>query len=285
VVAAVAAVALGTVGVAALRRGESDTDDDGEGETPTAQSDTTVETAPESSGSPAPPAGLTIAVGQPVRVALLIPLGGASSEIGVAVQNGVSLAAEDFGEVDGFEVEIVPFDDSCNEEAGGAEAAGLVVASGDFVGVVGPSCSAAARGALPVLEEAGLAVVSATATSPDLPPLGPTVFSRTVLDDQQLEAAGLDVSHIESRASVQELYARYEDRFGPLPSEVVRPFVAYGYDALLIVLQRTADVAVVEAEGSLSVDTEALPAAIRGTSDFPGVTGPITFDSSGNRTS
>lgn len=65
------------------------------------------------------------------------------------------------------EIEFVAEDSACTEE-GGREAARRTVANPSIVGVIGTNCSIAAKGALPVISEAGLLMISPSNSSPFL---------------------------------------------------------------------------------------------------------------------
>ena len=71
------------------------------------------------------------------------------------------------GRLLGREIEFVVEDSGCSE-AGGAEAARRIVANPGIVGVIGTNCSLAAKGALPIISEAGLLMISPSNSSPFL---------------------------------------------------------------------------------------------------------------------
>jgi predicted amidohydrolase YtcJ/ABC-type branched-subunit amino acid transport system substrate-binding protein len=233
-------------------------------------------------GAQVPTQGLVVAAGAPIRIALLAPTSGQHAELGPAELQAALIAAGDYGPIAGRQVEIVPFDDGCSQEPG-AEAARQVVADGGFVAVIGPGCSASAQGGLPILQEAGVPVVSPSATLPGLSSLAPEVFNRVVLDDDQLAAEGVDPSYVDDQPAAQELYGRYEAQYGSLPPEAYRAFLLYAFDAYVVLVTAIDDVAAPGDNGALVIDLAALAEAIRATGDHVGVTGTITFDSEGNR--
>ena len=65
----------------------------------------------------------------------------------------------------GREIELVLEDSACSEE-GGREAARRMVANSSVVGLIGTNCSLAAKGALPVISEAGWLMISPSNSSP-----------------------------------------------------------------------------------------------------------------------
>ena len=65
----------------------------------------------------------------------------------------------------GREVELAPADSACAEDEA-REAARRLVANPSIVGIIGTNCSLAAKGALPVVSEAGWLMISPTNSSP-----------------------------------------------------------------------------------------------------------------------
>lgn len=78
--------------------------------------------------------------------------------------------------------------------------------------------------------------------------------------------------------ATRELAARYEERFGAAPYS---PYFATAYDAYQLLLDAILAIGELDDEGALHIDRAALNAEIRSTSDYPGVTGPITCDENG----
>jgi branched-chain amino acid transport system substrate-binding protein len=94
--------------------------------------------------------------------------GDADPALDALVHAALLVAIEDFGGIQGFRVELGdPIAADCSPE-GGAAAATQVLSSADVVGVFGPSCTASLITALSPLGGAGLVVLSATSTAPEL---------------------------------------------------------------------------------------------------------------------
>ena len=105
--------------------------------------------------------------GENIHIRSLSSLSGVSG-LGVPNLNGVALAVADYGPIKGRNVTLGGgIDSGCTEEGGRAAA---VTAIGDprVVGIVGTSCSIAATGAMPVVSDAGLVMVSPSNTAPSL---------------------------------------------------------------------------------------------------------------------
>ena len=81
--------------------------------------------------------------------------------------HSVEIAVQDYGPIHGeFAVELgEPVDDSCSADDG-PEIAEAVLADADVLGVIGPSCSATATTAVPLITAAAQVVISMSNTSP-----------------------------------------------------------------------------------------------------------------------
>ena len=78
--------------------------------------------------------------------------------------------------------------------------------------------------------------------------------------------------------ATRELAARYKGRFGAAPHS---PYFATAYDSYQLLLDAILAVGTLDDDGALHIDRAALNAEIRSTSDYAGVTGPISCDASG----
>jgi branched-chain amino acid transport system substrate-binding protein len=74
--------------------------------------------------------------------------------------------------------------------------------------------------------------------------------------------------------------ALYEELYGVAPDEQ-GPFHAHSYDATTMLINAIAEVAVVNDNGDLEIDREALVAAVRGTTDYEGLTGTLSCNENG----
>lgn len=106
--------------------------------------------------------------GMPIKIGVLQAFSGALESIGVDQLRGIKLAlAEKGGQIMGHPVEFQIEDSHCSGE-GGATAALKILADSQFLGILGPSCSGAAVKSSGIVSEAGLVMISATNTLPDL---------------------------------------------------------------------------------------------------------------------
>lgn len=121
-------------------------------------------TVPATGASPV----VEVAPGEPIQIRAIQSIDGSLASVGLDQVRGIELAIADFGPIHGHAVELGDvLDDRCSPE-GGSAAAAEVAALATVVGVIGTSCSAAAVAAASVLSDAGIPIVSGSATSPHL---------------------------------------------------------------------------------------------------------------------
>lgn len=109
-----------------------------------------------------------IGPGEKIVFGGILRLSGPEPWTGNVTVDALRLAALARGErLLGREIEFALVDTGCSEE-GGAEAAREIVADPSIVGLVGTNCSLAAKGALPVISEAGWLMISPSNSSPFL---------------------------------------------------------------------------------------------------------------------
>lgn len=110
---------------------------------------------------------VTVKAGEPIQLAYAMVISGPDETLGIDSRNGVEIAISDKGKVLGHDVQLIGEDDGCSAE-GGQAAGTKLAANPQIVGVIGTSCSSAARVAVPLLSKAGFVIVSASNTAPDL---------------------------------------------------------------------------------------------------------------------
>ena len=111
---------------------------------------------------------IALAPDEPIVIGAMLTHSGANAFFGEDSQGGLELAVLDRGgELLGREIELAVEDEMCTSE-GGQAAAQRLAADPTIVGIIGPSCSSAAQGALPIISEAGMLTVSPSNTSPAL---------------------------------------------------------------------------------------------------------------------
>jgi branched-chain amino acid transport system substrate-binding protein len=148
-------VALLVASLALVAAGCGGDDDEGAGDT------TTEEPAPGALGT------VEIAPGEPIKIASLQSISGATASLGTDQVRGIEIAIEDYGDIMGHPVELQSEDDGCSAE-GGTTGAQRIVADPQVVGIIGTSCSGAGVPASQIASEAGLVMISGSNTSPSL---------------------------------------------------------------------------------------------------------------------
>ncbi len=111
---------------------------------------------------------VTVEAGEAIQIRSLNAISGEVAFLGIPNERAVEMAIADYGQIHGHDVDMgTGLDDLCSAE-GGQQAAQTIVSDESIVGVIGTSCSGAATGAMPLIEEAGMVMISASNTSPAL---------------------------------------------------------------------------------------------------------------------
>jgi branched-chain amino acid transport system substrate-binding protein len=146
-----------------------------------------------------PDTAIEIPFGEPIVIGVSAPLSGPTETLGSegrdAVIVGVELWKEANGDtLAGHEIEVHAEDDGCFDADITARAAGHLLYGNDghqllpgLVGVIGPMCSDGASRVVPVYAQAGIVMVSGSATRSDLTTgqTAPEFFFRTAYSNSQ----------------------------------------------------------------------------------------------------
>jgi branched-chain amino acid transport system substrate-binding protein len=175
------------------------------GESPAATEEAPAETEPAETEAPAgedpqavcdadPHGCVEIPDGEPVRIASALSITGDTAFLGNDSNFGIQIAIDERGQVLGRDIELVREDAGCGDAATGQTAAQAIVADPSIVAVIGTTCSRTAVPAMPVLEDAGLIMISPSNTAPSLTDpehedFGGEFFFRTAYNDEVQGAA------------------------------------------------------------------------------------------------
>jgi len=132
-----------------------------------------------------------IEAGQTVKIGMSSPMTGPYADFGIDAENSGLLAVADAGDHEGWTFELVAEDDEGGAE-GGAAVANKLAADPTVVGVAGPLFSGATAAGIPIYDEAGIAMLSPSATNPPLTAMGSAVFNRIPFTDDAQGAAAAD---------------------------------------------------------------------------------------------
>jgi branched-chain amino acid transport system substrate-binding protein len=109
-----------------------------------------------------------IAPDEPVHIAYMLTISGATAFLGEDSLGAVEIAIDDRGgELLGHPISLTGEDSLCSAE-GGQTAATKVAADPTILGVIGTNCSSAATAALPTISSSGLVMLSPSNTGPAL---------------------------------------------------------------------------------------------------------------------
>ena len=103
----------------------------------------------------------------PIHIAYAMVIAGADETLGIDSRNGAEVAVALKGKVLGHDIQFNGEDDGCSAE-GGQAAGTKLAADPTIVAIIGTSCSSAARVAMPLISAAGMVMISASNTAPDL---------------------------------------------------------------------------------------------------------------------
>ena len=162
--------------------------------TPAASEPTTAAPAPSEPTTAAPAPGddscaadefgcATIPAGQTVKIGMGAPMTGDNAQFGVDISQGAMIAVQDGGDIEGFTFQLVVEDDGGTPE-GGAAVANKLVSDPTVVAIAGHIFSGATDAAMPIYEQAGIPMMSPSATNPPLTQKGSKVFNRVAFTDE-----------------------------------------------------------------------------------------------------
>ncbi|MBT4856716.1 ABC transporter substrate-binding protein [Candidatus Uhrbacteria bacterium] len=120
----------------------------------------------------------------PITIGFMGALTGDVAFIGEIVRAGVEVAVDELnaaGGIDGKIVEVIYEDSGCDGEMG-ANAANKLVNVDNVLAIIGPTCTPATLAAAPIAEEAGVPMISYSATAASISEAGDYIF-RTVPSD------------------------------------------------------------------------------------------------------
>ncbi len=120
---------------------------------------------------------------QAVKVGYVGPTTGDYSAFGIDITRGAELAVEDNPDIQGFEVELVVEDTQGTPEQGAA-VANKLASDSQIIGIDGHTFSGSTEVAIPIYTDAGIVMVSPSATNPTLMDLESPVFNRVAFTDR-----------------------------------------------------------------------------------------------------
>jgi branched-chain amino acid transport system substrate-binding protein len=127
--------------------------------------------------------GTTEPAGKTVSIAFVGALTGDNANLGINIRNGAKVAVEEANKA-GLKIELKPFDTTGSPDQA-STLKDQFINDDSIIGIVGPAFSGETKAVLQPLEDAGLVMISASATAADIPSTvpGSKVFHRLVPDD------------------------------------------------------------------------------------------------------
>jgi branched-chain amino acid transport system substrate-binding protein len=110
---------------------------------------------------------VTIAPGDPVKLAAAMVVAGPNAVLGLDEKYGADVAIMERGDIVGHPIELIVEDSACSAE-GGQTAATKLASDTSVVGVLGHTCSSSCTPASQIYNDAGLVMISPSCTAPAL---------------------------------------------------------------------------------------------------------------------
>jgi branched-chain amino acid transport system substrate-binding protein len=142
--------------------------------------DDTPQASPTAATGPSGDA-IVVARGQKLRIGVSTTMTTEQAQFGVPIANAARLAAAQRQSVHGFELEVLVEDDACTGPGAEAVAERLIAATA--AAVIGPMCASGAVAALDDYGDAGVPVVSSSASHASVTEQGAEHFVRTIWSD------------------------------------------------------------------------------------------------------
>jgi branched-chain amino acid transport system substrate-binding protein len=121
-----------------------------------------------------------------VTLAYVGPLTGDAANLGINIRNGAKTAVEEYNKSADAKYNLVLKEfDTQGDPAQATTVKDQYINDDKIIGIIGPAFSGETKAVIPALEEAGLVMISASATNKDLPTVVPDskVFHRIIADD------------------------------------------------------------------------------------------------------
>jgi branched-chain amino acid transport system substrate-binding protein len=178
---------------------------------------------------------VTIAPDEPVHIAYMLTVSGATAFLGEDSRGAIEIAIDDRGgQLLGHSIRLSGEDSLCSAE-GGQTAATRVSSDPTVLGIVGTNCSSSATAGLPTISDAGLVLISPSNTAPALTDPNGTWragYFRTAHNDrfQGRVAAEFAYNHLNARTAAtihdgspyaEQLQAVFSQVFRELGGDVV----------------------------------------------------------------
>jgi branched-chain amino acid transport system substrate-binding protein len=123
---------------------------------------------------------------QTINLAYVGPLTGDAANLGINIRNGAKTAIDAYNKAGGKYNVVLKSFDTKGDPAEATTVKDQYISDQSIVGIIGPAFSGETKAVLPALQEAGLVMISASATNKDLPTIAtgsPGVFHRAIADD------------------------------------------------------------------------------------------------------
>lgn len=167
--------------------------------------------------------------GEEVTIGFVGAKTGDNANLGLNIRDGVKLAVKEANDEGGVRINLKEFD-TAGDPAQASTVKEQFINDQSVIGIVGPAFSGETKALIPSLQDAGLVMISPSATNKDLPSVVPnaTVFHRIIADDT-LQAAGVAQYLAEFEKPKSVAYVHDNSEYGkPLTLDVEKAASAKG---------------------------------------------------------
>jgi ABC-type branched-subunit amino acid transport system substrate-binding protein len=193
-----------------------------------------------------------------------------------SIENGIQMAVQAHPDIRGFPIRTTVVSMSCFDQASDVNAAESIVGNPQYVGVIGPLCSPVSQAVLPIFDPADVVTISGSTTFALLPSYGPHVFNSVAVPDGYPYVDQFDpwYATVKTLPSDMSWGLAYSSEFGSAPLD----FADLYYDATSLLIRDLQKTSRIDGSRNLVINRAALAQAVRTTTYYQGVTGPITLD-------
>lgn len=124
---------------------------------------------------------------EPLKLGMVGPLTGNTATYGISVKNGVEIALDEFNSNGGYNGQIVELaaEDSRGDQTEASNATRKLIEQDKVFAIVGAVLSGETLTAAPTANDAGIPMISPSATAPGVPEVGPYIFRNCIADNVQ----------------------------------------------------------------------------------------------------
>jgi branched-chain amino acid transport system substrate-binding protein len=148
---------------------------------------------------------------------------------GVATNDGVNMAVQDYGNIHGFSVNVQIFKDNCiygDRKQIVEQSLNKIISNKQIIGVIGPTCEESAEIAFPIISESEIVMISSSNTSPELTKTlnDTTGYFRTSHNDVYQSRAAAIFAYQSGKRNAVVISYKYDNKSKSLANEFIEAY-------------------------------------------------------------